>query len=220
MKKLLATIAAVALLTTTVHASSFQQNVENSSQIFSERFTAPTWLLEDCKATPGSKIVLKSKVYNLTFYSEEITNITDKLRYTMPLKLNEDKTLAAEYNNWVGVDTPKLAFTFASEAELPGKTHITINDTNLAPYSSVHLYKRTAFYKYLPIASELKVDADGTVTVPVTEGGDYLISAGEITEKVNPYDYQRPTLEEVMAGAGFAGSTDFTKKNPSTGANL
>lgn len=219
MKKLLAAVVAAALLTLPVHAT-FEQDVENSSQIFAERFSAPTWLLQDCQAKPGSKIVLKSKEYNVSFYSEDITNIIDGPRYSLPFEFNDNKMIAAEYDNWVGPDTPKLAFTFAPNAQLPGKTYVTINDTNFAPYSSLYLYERTGFYNYRSITSGLKVESDGSVTLPVTAGGDFLLSARQISENVNPYDYERPSMEEVMAGAGFTASKDPLKKNPSTGAAL
>lgn len=219
MKKLFAFFAVAALLGTAVHAT-LAQDAENSSVIFAERSTVPTWLLEDCKASPGSKIVLKSEVYDLSFYAQDLREISDAPRYTLPFALNENNTIAAEYDNWVGVDTPKLAFSFAPDAQLPGKTYLTIHDTNFAPYSTLYLYERTGFYAYRPAGSDIKVESDGSVTLPVTVGGDYLLSGRKITEKLNPYDYERPSLEEVMAGADFTVAKEPLKSNPSTGAVL
>lgn len=219
MKKLLAVIITASLLTLPVHAA-FEQDVENSSLIFAERFTVPTWLLQDCKAQPGSKIVLKSKEYHVSFYAEDITSINDSPRYSLPFSYNETRTIAAEYDNWVGADTPKLAFTFAPNTELPGKTYVTINDTNFAPYSSLYLYERTGFYTYRSVTSGLKVESDGSVTLPVTQGGDFLLSARQISDHVKPYDYKRPSMEEVMAGVGFTTTEVPLKPNPSTGASL
>jgi hypothetical protein len=182
-------------------AQAFELNVENTNVIFDDQRTAPTWLFEALRGQgEEASMTLKADFYHLTFYAADLNeNLIAGPRYHLDLTLRSRDL--REHERYFGLRTPKFEITLeditTGHQPLPtSKVVVTLPVARFLPNSTFHVYKVGKPGVYTPVAEDLTVARDGTMTFELYERGTYLLSNGRLGNHVMGFrDF--PTIAEL-----------------------
>lgn len=199
-----AALTAGALFVPATAADSLEQNIANTQGFFREKHSAPIWLFQQVKEKGSGSLTLSDDFYAVEFQSGDIGPLNDKLqRYDLNMvRLTSDKELKAA-NEAVGEKTPKYLLRISDGENFPGKATFTLLDCHFRPNSTLHVYEAHEDGTFTHL-QDTTVSMDKKASFTVSKGGDYLVTARKVGEKLPMFNFERPTLTELTELLSFS----------------